>query len=193
MPDILMPLSRTLLFKVAITKTTPLAHVSSPPAVVTSSTLARVLWGHQKKRCLPYSPNISEEENHPYFQFLTPSFCLQLFLPWGQNSNTSISGLGHSPAQQVDSSIPHNLNLEHGQAEGWKEKSNCRAVPCVCLSVVHLGKRVDDTGATEQDSWHHSWWISRARKFLEHHLLQLESQLEEEGREELVEGRKRQR
>lgn len=31
-----------------------------------------------------------------------------------------------------------------------------------------------------------SRWISRTRKFLEHHLLQLESQLEEEGREELV-------
>lgn len=71
-----------------------------------------------------------------------------------------------------------------------REKSSYRAEPCVCLSVAHLGKRVADAGSPGADSWHHSWWISRTRKFLEHHLLQLESQLEEEG-EELVEGRKR--
>ena len=47
--------------------------------------------------------------------------------------------------------------------------------------------------AIEQDFWHYSWWISRTGKFLEHHLLQLDSQLEEEGREDLAEGRKRQR
>lgn len=40
-----MPLSRTVLSKVAITKTTPLPHVSSPPAVVTNSTLTHVLGG----------------------------------------------------------------------------------------------------------------------------------------------------
>lgn len=187
-----MPLSRTVLSKVAITKTTPLPHVSSPPAVVTNSTLIHDLWGHQKIRCLPYSPDISEEENSPYFQFLTPSFCLQLSLPWGQNSNTSISGLGHSSGPA--SWFFHSPQFKPGawpsrRLEGEEQLQSC----ALCLSVAHLGKRVDDTGATEQDSWHHSWWISRARKFLEHHLLQLESQLEEERREELVEGRKRQR
>lgn len=145
-----MPLSRTLLSKVAITKATPLPHVSSPPAVVTKSTLTHVLWGHQEIRCLLYSPNISKEENYPYFQFLTPASVYNSFGFGVRIPTPLLVASGTAPAQQVDSSIPHNLNLEHGQAEGWKEKSSCRAEPCVCLSVAHLGKRVVDAEAPEQ-------------------------------------------
>lgn len=121
--------------------------------------------------------------------FLYPTFCLFLFSTRGQNSHASIRSLGHSSTKaSCDSCIPQNLNLEHGQ---HVLDRSATGEPCLSgLSVPHLGKRAGDVGSTNWDSWRHSWWISRTRKFLEHHPLQPGPQLEGEGREELAGGRK---
>lgn len=138
------------LYKVAITKTTPLPpHVSCPPAVGTNSTLTHVLQGHQKIRCLLYSPNISEEENEPLFPVLDPSFCLQLFSPWGQNSNTFISSLGHSsgPERWFFHSPQFKPGAWPGGRREGEEQLERRAL---CLSVC--------PSSWEKGRWCRSHW-----------------------------------
>ena len=134
MSDILMPLSRTLAIQSCYHQDNTPPHVSSPPAVGTNSTLTHVLQGHQKIRCLLYSPNISEQENEPLFPVLDPSFCLQPFSPWGQNSNTFISGLGHSsgPARWFFHSPQFKPEAWPGRRREGEEQLESRAL---CLSV----------------------------------------------------------